>query len=235
MAIELPDARHLSDEALQGLRLRALHGLELGYSEGELADLLGLRQETISRWWTAYRAEGLRSLPGGRTGRPLGSGRLLSEQQAERIKSRIDHNSPEEVVIAHALWTRRAVRDLIRPECGLDLAERPGGQLLGRGGQQEGPADRGPAAGAQDAAGAGLAGGAPGPDRGLLPAGLRAGVEPRGVPEQRPEGRGERGWPARQQGDVAGAHPGLYGPVGQRAETGNQLLSASLGPTRCPG
>jgi transposase len=134
MSIQLPDARHLSDEALQILRLRALRGLELGYSEVELADLLGIRQETISRWWTAYAAEGLPSLPGGRTGRPLGSGRSLSDQQAERIQGRIDHYSPEQLGIRHALWTRRAVRDLIRQECGIDLAERTVGHYLRRWG-----------------------------------------------------------------------------------------------------
>jgi transposase len=134
MPIQLPDARHLSDEALQVLRLRALRGLELGYSEVELADLLGVRHETISRWWTAYAAEGLPSLPGGRTGRPLGSGRSLSDQQAQRIQGHIDNHSPEELGIPHALWTRRAVRDLIRKEFGIDLAERTVGQYLRRWG-----------------------------------------------------------------------------------------------------
>jgi transposase len=134
MPIELPDARQLSDEALQVLRLRALHGIELGFSEIELADLLGVCNETISRWWTAYTIEGLDSLPGERSGRPLGSGRFLSDQQAERIQELIDHNSPDKVGIAHALWTRRAVRDLIRKEFGLDLAERTVGQYLRRWG-----------------------------------------------------------------------------------------------------
>jgi transposase len=134
MPIQLPDARHLSDEALQVLRLRALRGIELGYSEMDLAALLGVCHETISRWWTAYAAEGLASLPGGRSGRPLGSGRFLSDQRAEHIKGLIDHRSPEELGIAHALWTRRAVRDLIRKECGLDLAERTVGQYLRRWG-----------------------------------------------------------------------------------------------------
>src|SRR5262249_59713614 len=87
-------------------------------------ELLGVCHETISRWWTAYRAEGLPALPGGRTGRPLGSGRLLSEEQAQRIKACLDFHSPEEVGIPHALWTRRAVRDLIRKEFGIHLAER---------------------------------------------------------------------------------------------------------------
>jgi len=41
MAISLPDARQLSDEVLQALRLRALRGVELGLTEAQLADLLG--------------------------------------------------------------------------------------------------------------------------------------------------------------------------------------------------
>ena len=134
MSIQLPDARQLSDEALQVLRLRALRGIELGYSELDLAELLGVCHETISRWWTAYLADGLPALPGGRTGRPLGSGRFLSDQQAERIKARIDLHSPEQVGIPHALWTRRAVRDLIRKDLGIDLAERTVGQYLRRWG-----------------------------------------------------------------------------------------------------
>jgi transposase len=134
MSVQLPDARQLSDETLQVLRLRALRGIELGYSELELADLLGVCNETISRWWTAYAAEGLPALPGGRSGRPLGSGRFLSDQQAERIQGCIDNHCPQEVGIPHALWTRRAVRDLIRKEFGIDLAERTVGQYLRRWG-----------------------------------------------------------------------------------------------------
>jgi CRP-like cAMP-binding protein len=64
MAIELPDARQLSDEALQVLRLRALRGIELGFSEVDLSELLGVCHETISRWWTAYCADGRRSCGG---------------------------------------------------------------------------------------------------------------------------------------------------------------------------
>jgi len=134
MSLELPDARQLSDEALQVLRLRALRGIELGYSELELADLLGVCHETISRWWTAYRADGLEALPGGRPGRPLGSGRALSDAQAQLICARIDSYAPEQLGIPHALWTRRAVRDLIRRECGVDLAERTVGLYLRRWG-----------------------------------------------------------------------------------------------------
>ena len=134
MPIKLPDARRLSNEALQVLRLRALHGIELGYSEVELAELLGVCHETLSRWWTSYRTEGLQSLPGGRTGRPIGSGRSLSEAQADRIRGLIDDHSPAGLGIAHALWTRRAVRDLIQKEFAIEMAERTVGLYLRRWG-----------------------------------------------------------------------------------------------------
>ena len=86
MAISLPDARELSDSVLEALRLRALRGRELGFSEEALADLLGVARETVSRWWSAYGQGGLDAIPHDRTGRPLGSGRTLSDEQASQIQ-----------------------------------------------------------------------------------------------------------------------------------------------------
>src|SRR5260370_614286 len=134
MSITLPDARHLSDEALQSLRLRALRGIELGYSEVELADVLGVCHETISRWWSAYSAAGTSALPGDRTGRPLGGGRLLSDAQSQRIRQRIDNDFPSAFGIAPPLWTRRAVRELLQQEFCITLPERTVGQSLCRSG-----------------------------------------------------------------------------------------------------
>jgi transposase len=134
MAISLPDARQLSDEVLEALRLRALRGCELGFTEADVADLLGVSHETVSRWWTAYAAGGLGALPGDRTGRPIGSGRTLSDEQARCIQEQIDHHSPEELGIPAALWSRKAVRDLIRHECGIDLPVRTVGEYLKRWG-----------------------------------------------------------------------------------------------------
>jgi len=134
MAISLPDARQLSDEVLEALRLRALHGCELGFTEADIAELVGVSHETVSRWWTAYAEGGLGALPGNRTGRPIGSGRMLSDEQAGRIQEQIDHQSPEELGIPAALWSRKAVRDLIRRECGIDLPVRTVGEYLKRWG-----------------------------------------------------------------------------------------------------
>ena len=134
MAISLPDARQLSDEVLEALRLRALRGCELGFSEADVADLLGVSRETVSRWWTAYAAGGPGALPGDRTGRPVGSGRALSEGQARHIQQQIDDHSPGDLGIAAAVWSREAVRDLIRNECGIDMPVRTVGEYLKRWG-----------------------------------------------------------------------------------------------------
>ncbi len=116
MALALPDGRSVSDEVLEAFRLRALHGYELGYTETELAALVGIARETVSRWVTAYQAGGLDALPRDRTGRPLGTGRTLSEDQATHVQNLLDNHTPEDLGIAAPLWTRRAVRDVILRE-----------------------------------------------------------------------------------------------------------------------
>jgi transposase len=134
MAIELPDARLESDEVLEALRLRALRARERGLPEVEIADLLGVARETVCRWWSAYCRGGLQALPQPRDGRPLGSGRLLTDDQAAHIQTLLDEHQPKEFGIACPLWTRRAVAALIHQEWGVTLALRTVGAYLRRWG-----------------------------------------------------------------------------------------------------
>jgi transposase len=117
---------------LEALRLRALRGCELGFTEAEVADLLGVCRETVCHWWSAYAQGGREALPQDRTGRPLGSGRLLSDEQAQHIQYLLRTHSPEELGLPAPLWNRRAVRDLIRQQCHVVLAVRTVGLYLRR-------------------------------------------------------------------------------------------------------
>ncbi len=134
MAISLPDARELSDDVLEALRLRAVRGCQLGFTETELADILGVRRETVCHWWSAYADGGLEALPHDRTGRPVGSRRALSDDQAARIQQLLRTHQPEELGIPAALWTRRAVGQLIRQEFAIVVAVRTVGLYLQRWG-----------------------------------------------------------------------------------------------------
>jgi transposase len=134
MALSLPDARQLSDEVLEALRLRAVRGCELGFTEADVADLLGVSPETVSRWWSAYARRGRDALPGDRTGRPVGTGRTLSDEQARHLQALIDDHSPEALGIPSPLWSRRAVQGLIRKEYGILMPVRTVGEYLKRWG-----------------------------------------------------------------------------------------------------
>lgn len=134
MTVVLPDTRQLSEEPLEALRLRALRACELGFSQTGVADVLGVARETVARWWAAYTHGGLDALPGDRTGRPLGSGRTLDDEQARRLQQLIDTHTPDQLGIAAALWTRRAVRDLIQRQFGFWMPLRTVGEYLRRWG-----------------------------------------------------------------------------------------------------
>jgi len=77
---------------------------------------------------------GVSALPHRRSGRPCGSGRVLSDAQAEHIQQLLRTHQPQELGIAAPLWTRRAVGDLIRREYNLALAVRTIGRYLQRWG-----------------------------------------------------------------------------------------------------
>src|SRR3954471_11767930 len=124
MAIELPDGRSESNDVLDALRLRAVHARELGYAVVAIAAILGVREETVSRWCSRYDRGGQEALPGDRTGRPTGSGRLLIGEQEQRLQEAIATKSPQELGIASALWTRQAVQELIKQRAGIRLPIR---------------------------------------------------------------------------------------------------------------
>jgi transposase len=134
VAIPLPDARQLPDDVLAALRLRALRGIELGFRECDLAELLGVAPGTVCRWWAAYQEGGLAAVPHARTGRPVGVGRSLSVEQASPVQRLIDAHTPGQLGIKAALWTRRAVRALILKEAGLAMPVRTVGEYLKRWG-----------------------------------------------------------------------------------------------------
>ena len=134
MPISLPDTRSLSDSVLDALRLRAIRGCEMGFRQNDLAELLGVASETISRWWSAYCVRGSDGLPGDRTGRPTGSGRTLSVEQETQLQELIDRNAPEDLGIAAPLWNRKAVQQLIRQETHIGMPIRTVGLYLKRWG-----------------------------------------------------------------------------------------------------
>lgn len=100
-----------------------------GRSKAEVARLLAVSREAVSRWASAHRAGGDRALERQRRGRRPGHTKLTEAQQA-KIAKLIVGNNPDQLKLPGFLWTRALVRDLIRQRFGVELGEDTVGRYL---------------------------------------------------------------------------------------------------------
>jgi transposase len=134
MSLEIPDGRSCSDELLEALRRRAIHAHQAGYTQTTIADILGVRQETVSHWCTAFERAGPDSLRVRPAGHPVGTGRRLTPVQEDAALEAVLNETPTAHGIAASLWTRAAVRALICQQTGVELPVRTVGEYLKRWG-----------------------------------------------------------------------------------------------------
>ena len=95
---------------------------------------LGVHRNTVSTWWQQYKQWGELALNQQQRGRKVGEGRTLSEDQEEPLQQRMQTHFPDELEIDSALWTRRAVQQLIERDCGVSMPIRSVGEYLKRWG-----------------------------------------------------------------------------------------------------
>ena len=81
-----------------------------------------------------FEAEGAKGLVSKRPGRKPGEQRLLSPAQEAEVQALVRRDTPDELGLPFALWSRAAVRALIARRCGVELAVRTVGKYLARWG-----------------------------------------------------------------------------------------------------
>lgn len=129
--MRLRDARRLPPAAQEALRYRAVRAVLAGRSQLEMAALLGVRRQVVGRWLKRYRAGGA-ALRARKRGRP--SGGRLKPWQAATVVRLIADRCPDQLKMPFVLWTREAVRDLIRRRYGLRFSVWTVGRSLRRWG-----------------------------------------------------------------------------------------------------
>jgi len=128
------DARKLSSKELELLRRQAIRLWVKGKTYVEIAEVVGVHRNRISEWCRAYGEKGATALKVNKTGRPKGDGRSLTPEQEAVIKKKICDHTPDQLKLAFALWTRRAVQQLIKELFILDMPIRTIGDYLKRWG-----------------------------------------------------------------------------------------------------
>lgn len=128
------DGRKLSKEQQVDTRRRAMLLLKKGWHEREIAEAMGVHERTVRQWKQHQRDYGTEALLRDERGRQLGDGRKLTAAQEKQVREIIADKLPEQLKLAFALWTRRAVAELLKQRFGLNLPVRTMGLYLKRWG-----------------------------------------------------------------------------------------------------
>jgi transposase len=128
------DARTITGKALQLLRTQTIRLLQTGKTQAEVAGLNGVSRFTVGKWWRAYQADPETGLKVKKRGRQKGADCTLNETQAKEIQKLICDKSPDQLKLAFALWTRKAVQGLILQRFQIVMPIRTVGDYLQRWG-----------------------------------------------------------------------------------------------------
>jgi transposase len=106
--------------------------LKSGTSADDVAKIIGCGRATVYTTKDAYDAHGENSFIVKKRGAKYGQGRYLSAEQEESIREKIKEKCPDQLDFDFALWTRGAVRELIKRETGVELSPQSVGVYLAR-------------------------------------------------------------------------------------------------------
>jgi transposase len=127
------DGRKLDRKALEDIRLQAVRQVLDGTRPEEIAQHLGLSRTAVFSWVAKYREGGEEAL---RMRKAPGRSPWLSAEDRRRLRALIIGRTPAGWGLRQALWTRQAVRDVVRAEFGRSVSMSSIGRLLQRMGLQ---------------------------------------------------------------------------------------------------
>jgi transposase len=128
------DMRKLAPAAQEERRRQVIGLRQNGASYAAIAAQVGLSQTGVFDICQRFAAKGKKGLLSGKRGRKPDEQRLLDATQERAIKRLICRHMPDELGLDFALWSRDAVRALIRRQYGVRLAVRTTGTYLARWG-----------------------------------------------------------------------------------------------------
>lgn len=132
--MERIDGRRYSAEAQEERRRIAVAMKENGATLDEIKAAVGLCHSSICLAWKRYQEGGSVALKTGQRGRSKGAFRHLTITQEKQICRKIVDKIPEQLKLDFALWTRDAVRLLIKQDTTIDMPIRTVGEYLKRWG-----------------------------------------------------------------------------------------------------
>ncbi len=128
--MEKEDFRSLNDEARNPIRRQAIKMINEGVKKKDVALIFGVHANTTTNWVKSYRQNGIQGLKGLKRGVKSESKKLLSKNQEQQIQKMIYDVMPDQLKLPYALWTRKAVKELVEREFGIQIAITTMGDYL---------------------------------------------------------------------------------------------------------
>jgi transposase len=129
------DGRKLKPEGRNELRRLVIRlRQQSGMKAEQLAAVAGVHVSTIRAWLARARGEGIGALTEKPRGRPVGACRKLTLAQEVWIRQQVVGANPAQLSLSFALWTRRAIRELIWLRFAVEVQDRLIGKYLKRWG-----------------------------------------------------------------------------------------------------
>jgi len=132
--MEKIDARTHSPEVQYEIRKQVIRLRKQGLSNEMVAQGVGISVYHASRIWQSYQKGGSKAIEPGTRGRRHRQKRTLTEDQEREIQRLIIDKTPDQLKFPFALWTRKAVQELIKRKYTIDMPIRTVGMYLSRWG-----------------------------------------------------------------------------------------------------
>ena len=134
VGMEKIDARTHSPKTQYEIRKQVIRLRKQGIPNHVVADGVGVSVGHASRIWQSYLKEGSKAIKLGIRGRRKGEKRTLTAEQEAQVRRALIDKMPDQLKFPFALWTRDAVKLLIKQRFKLEMPIRTVGEYLKRWG-----------------------------------------------------------------------------------------------------
>ncbi len=134
VGMETIDARKHNQQTQYELRKQLIRLRKQGTTNKAAAELIGISANHASTIWQKYKRGGIKAIQPGVRGRQLGTQRRLSLEQEDALQKLLVDKNPLQLKLPFALWTRDAVKMVIKQCYGLKVPLRTVGDYLQRWG-----------------------------------------------------------------------------------------------------
>lgn len=128
--MENKDFRSVDSNTRKEIRKLAMKQIASGIRKKIVAEMYGVNPNTISSWVKKYALDGTKGLTDNKRGVKSEDKKLLNTKQEQDIQTMITDVMPDQLKLDYALWTRKAVKELVEREFGVVLAINTMGDYL---------------------------------------------------------------------------------------------------------